>query len=104
MRQQTPLEQLHLPPEKIQAIKAAGITCVEELCAKRLTEVGNIVGRTIDDIKEVRVALAELGLDIRRQFEDPAGSPDIPSRKAFRSLLDRLDLMPLTREKQRSIY
>ena len=99
MGQQTPLEQLRLPPEKIRAIKAAGITCVEELCAKRLMEVGEIVGRNIDDIKAVRVALSELGLDIQRQHEDPVGSPNTPSRKAFRSLLDRLDLLPRTRER-----
>ena len=99
MGQQTPLEQLRLPPETIQAIRAAGITCVEQLCAKRLMEVGDIVGHNIAAIKEVRVALGELGLDIRRQHEDPVDSPNTPSRKAFRSLLDRLDLMPRTRER-----
>jgi hypothetical protein len=94
-----PLEQLDLPPASIEKIKAAGVNSVEQLCAMRLLEVGAMFpDHRINGIKEVRVALGKLELDLLHFTDDPVGTPVTQSRKILNELFDLLDLAPETRK------
>lgn len=96
----TPLETLELPAPTIDALHKAGLRHVEDLCAQTVRDVGSIDGirPPIHCVREIRVALGKLGLDLRQFHDDPVGWPEFPSRKALRSLFDGLDLMPATRK------
>lgn len=94
-----PLTILDLPEPLLESLSNAGIETVGRLCTLTAAQVRSISGvRGYDDVKTIRKALAELGLDVRSVHEDPAGGPAPPSRQALRGLYERLDLMPDTRK------
>ncbi len=96
----TSLETLELPAPVINSLLKAGSRHVEDLCAMTVREVESIDGISppIQGVREIRVALGKLGLDLRQFHDDPVGWPEFPSRKALRGLFDGLDLMPATRK------
>ncbi len=96
----TPLETLELSAPVIEALRKSGLQYVEDLCAKTVMEAGSIDGirPRIQCVREIRIALHKLGLDLRQFHEDPVGWPEFPSRKALRGLFDGLDFMPATRK------
>lgn len=96
----TSLETLELPAPVINSLLKAGLRHVEDLCAKTVREVGSIDGirPPIQCVREIRVALGKLGLDLRHFHDDPVGWPEFPSRKVLRTIFDGLDLMPATRK------
>jgi len=95
----TPLDEIDIPVSLIQLLKDSGIKSVEELCAKKVSEIRRLEGiGDLNDVKSIRKALGKLGLDLWGQFDDPVGMPDFPSRVALRNFYAHLCLMPRTRK------
>lgn len=93
------LNALDLPEELAEALYRGGITSVEALCAKTIHEISSLdgIGPRFESVRTVRSALAKIGIDLRRHYEDPVGSTVSPSHKALQNLFESLNLMPDTR-------
>ena len=93
------VDELDLPIAIIQALKTAGMNSVYDLCARTLVDVKNMNGiGSFETVKNIRMALFRIGLDLRKVHEDPPGWPIFPSRRALHGLFDKLDLSPATRK------